>query len=72
MRFRFGMILGFSLGYVLGTRAGRERYEQIVRAFKKLWGTEPVQRAAELSKEFLGNGMTTASERIRSAVEGSP
>jgi hypothetical protein len=72
MRFRFGIILGFSLGYVLGTRAFRERYEQIVRAFKKLRGTEPVKRAAELSKEFLGNGMTTASKRIRSAVEGSP
>ncbi len=71
MRFRFGMILGFSVGYILGTRAGRERYEQIVRAFKKLRRTEPVQRAAEISKEFLGNGMTTASERIRSAVQGS-
>jgi membrane protein DedA with SNARE-associated domain len=71
MRFRFGMILGFSVGYILGTRAGRERYEQIVRAFKKLRRTEPVQRAAEFSKEFLGNGMTTASNRIRSAVEGS-
>ena len=71
MRFRFGMILGFFLGYLFGTRAGRERYEQIVRAFKKLRGTEPVQRAADLSKEFLGSGMTAASERIRSAVEGS-
>jgi len=68
MRFRFGMILGFVAGYVLGARAGRERYEQIVRTFKKLMGTEPVQRAAEAGKEFLGNGMTAASERIRSAV----
>ena len=69
MRFRFGMILGFVAGYILGTRAGKERYEQIVRAFKKLKGTEPVQRATEAGKEFLGNGMTAASERIRSAVE---
>ena len=69
MRFRLGMILGFVAGYVLGAKAGKDRYEQIVKAFKKLMGTEPVQRAAERSKEFLGNGMTTASERIRSAVE---
>jgi tryptophan synthase beta subunit len=69
MRFRFGMFLGFVAGYILGTRAGRERYDQIVRTFKKLMGTEPVQRATEAGKEYLGNGMTAASERIRSAVE---
>jgi hypothetical protein len=65
------MILGFLAGYVLGARAGKERYEQIVRAVKGLMGTEPVQRATDRGKEFLGNGMTTASDRIRSAVEGS-
>jgi hypothetical protein len=63
------MILGFVAGYILGAKAGRERYEQILRAFRRLMGTEPVQRAAELSKEFLGNGMTAASERIRSTID---
>lgn len=69
MRFRFGLILGFFAGYILGARAGKDRYEQIVRAFKGFMGTESVQQAAERGKEFLGNGMTTASERIRSAVD---
>ena len=69
MKFRFGIILGFLTGYILGARAGRERYEQIVRAFKGFMGTEPVQRATERGKEYLGNGMTIASERIRSAVD---
>ena len=69
MRFRFGMMLGFLAGYILGAKAGKERYEQIIRAFKGFMGTEPVQRATERGKEFLGNGMTTASERIRSVVE---
>ena len=32
MRFRTGLVAGVALGYVLGTRAGRERYEQIKRA----------------------------------------
>ena len=69
MRFRFGMILGFVAGYILGTRAGKERYEQIVRAFKGFMATEPVQRATERGKAVLGTGMIGASERIRSAVE---
>ena len=31
MRFRTGMLVGLAAGYVAGTRAGRERYEQIKR-----------------------------------------
>ncbi len=69
MKFRFGMILGFITGYVLGAKAGRARYEQIVRSLGRLMGTEPVQRATERGREYLGNGMTAASERIRSTVE---
>ncbi len=69
MRFRFGMILGFVAGYVLGAKAGKERYEQIVRAFRGFMGTETVQKVSDLGKEYLGNGMSAASHRIRSAVE---
>ncbi len=32
MRFRLGVFVGGVIGYVLGARAGRERYEQIKRA----------------------------------------
>ena len=69
MKFRFGMILGFIAGYVLGAKAGTERYEQIMRAVRGFMGTETVQKVTDLSKDYLGNGMTHASERIRDAVE---
>lgn len=29
MRFRLGVVVGFAAGYYLGSKAGRERYEQI-------------------------------------------
>ena len=29
MKGKVGLVVGLSVGYVLGTRAGRERYEQI-------------------------------------------
>lgn len=69
MRFRFGVILGFVAGYVLGAKAGKQRYEQIVRAFRGFMGSETVKKITDSGKNYLGNGMTTASERIREAAE---
>ena len=44
MKGKVGLVIGLSVGYVLGTRAGRERYEQIKTQWLKLWNTAPVQR----------------------------
>lgn len=37
-------ILGLAIGYVLGARAGRERYEQIASIAGSIWQSKPVQR----------------------------
>ena len=44
MRGKIGIVVGLAAGYVLGSRAGRERYEQIKSNFLKVWNTDPVQR----------------------------
>lgn len=44
MRGKLAFVVGAAVGYVLGSRAGRERYEQIKRGAKKLWNTGPVQQ----------------------------
>jgi hypothetical protein len=41
-----GILLGAAVGYVLGARAGRERYDQIVRAYRALADHPAVQGAA--------------------------
>jgi len=38
-----GFVAGAAVGYVLGTRAGRQRYEQIKAGAHRLWTSEPVQ-----------------------------
>lgn len=43
MRGKVGLVLGLAAGYVLGARAGRQRYEQIAEQAHKLWELEPVQ-----------------------------
>ena len=47
MKGKIAFVLGAAVGYVLGTRAGRERYEQIKRGAQTVWNTPPVQRGVE-------------------------
>ena len=58
MRGRITFLAGLAVGFVLGARAGRERYEQMVKATRKVAENPAVQqasrsvgsKAAELSK----------------------
>ena len=44
-------IAGLAAGYVLGSRAGRQRYEQIRRTSGKVWNSGPVQKQVSSAKE---------------------
>jgi hypothetical protein len=44
MRFKSGFLVGLGAGYVLGAKAGQERYQQIVDAAGKLRENPSVQR----------------------------
>jgi hypothetical protein len=46
MRYRATFLAGLAVGFVLGTRAGRERYEQMVKAARKVVENPTVQQAA--------------------------
>jgi hypothetical protein len=45
MRFRVGLLAGFAVGYYLGSKAGRERYEQIRRWIDDARQSRPVEKA---------------------------
>ena len=66
MRYRFTFVVGLAVGYVLGSRAGRPRYEQIKRVAQKVTDNPMVQqaagvagakasKAAEVTKHKLGD-----------------
>jgi hypothetical protein len=44
MRMKAGFLAGFAVGYVLGTKAGQERYQQIVEAARRLLDAPEAQR----------------------------
>lgn len=46
----WGFLLGGAIGYVLGSRAGRERYEQLERTGRQVIEHPAVQNAAGMAK----------------------
>jgi hypothetical protein len=46
MRYRIAFIVGLAVGYVLGTKAGRERYEQLQKMARQVRDNPSVQQAA--------------------------
>ena len=54
MKGKIGIVVGLGVGYVLGTRAGRERYEQIKTQWLKVWHLDPVQNQVQRAKSYVG------------------
>ena len=46
------LVAGLAAGYVLGTRAGRERYNQISKAASRFWESKPVQQRVHDVQDF--------------------
>jgi len=50
--FKTGLLIGAAAGYVLGAKAGRERYDQIKKWFDSLAGSQPLADLAEKGKSL--------------------
>jgi len=55
--------LGAGIGYVLGTKAGEDRYEQIEKWWKDLTASPVVERATERAKEQAQHLVAVRNER---------
>ena len=69
MRFRLGLLVGFGVGYVLGAKAGRERYEQIRQQWNALTGSPKFQELTERSKEVAGEAGRKSLHAVQQGVE---
>lgn len=52
MKGKILFVAGLATGYVLGARAGKERYAQIKTAWLKVWNAPVVQRRVEVVEDF--------------------
>jgi hypothetical protein len=73
MGYRITFLVGLAVGYVLGTRAGRERYEQMVKTARKVAEHPAVQQAARTTgtkaTELTKVAGQKASERMPKLTE---
>jgi hypothetical protein len=68
MRYRLTFVAGVALGYVLGTRAGRERYEQLKKSARQVAQNPAVRNTAESAAQqgrvFAGRAYHVVSDRV--------
>lgn len=73
VRYRATFIAGFAVGFVAGARAGRERYEQIVKASRKVAENPAVQKASRAAgakaTELTKVAWDKAAERMPKVTE---
>lgn len=70
---KFGLFVGAGLGYVLGTRAGRERYEQIRSFATKVRQNQvvskPLDAAADKVSDAVRRGGEAATDKVVEIVK---
>ena len=69
MRGKILFVVGLGVGYVLGTRAGRERYEQIRKAAENVWNTPAVQQGVGTVKDFATARVGDLSDTVLDGVK---
>ena len=63
-------VIALGAGYVLGTRAGRERYEQIKRAAASAAQRPEVQQARDRLKTVAGDKLQAGTGRVTQRTAG--
>jgi hypothetical protein len=76
MRFKLGLIIGFGVGFVVGARAGKERYDRLVARVRAILRDERVQQATDLAerstrgvRSSAGRGLVSAADAVRDTAE---
>src|SRR5262249_29240869 len=64
MRYRWVFLTGLAIGFVLGTRAGRERYEEMRRLARKVADNPAVQQAPGALRARATVYARAAGERV--------
>jgi hypothetical protein len=70
MRGKLMFITGLAAGFVLGSRAGREKYEEIRANAKKVWENPTVQEAAGVAQAQATKLYSESKDKLQSSKIG--
>lgn len=70
MRGKVGLVIGLAAGYVLGARAGRERYAQICEQAGKVWRLPAVQAQVDKAKDAGKSALMAVPRAVWHAAVG--
>jgi hypothetical protein len=69
MGFKTGLLVGLGVGYVLGTKAGRERYEELKSSWDSFVGNPSVQTVVTRGKEVVETGKQRGLQAVEKASD---
>jgi len=68
VRSKLMFVIGLAAGYVLGTRAGRERYEQLKAGAERLWTNPSVQAQVHRAEDYLRERAPEVVQKVESTA----
>ena len=71
MRMRLGMAIGFAAGYVLGAKAGRQRYEQIEQMTRKIWESQQAEKLRTEIGHKIPDAVSSAAHKVGELRHGN-
>lgn len=64
MKGKILFVAGLGLGYVLGTRAGREKYDELKAAALSVWNDPRLQKQVDAAQEFVKDKAPEVAEFV--------
>ncbi|MEY9952257.1 hypothetical protein [Leifsonia sp. EB34] len=61
-------LAGVAVGFVVGTRAGRDAYENMRNKWQGFSGSEQVQQVKDGVRDFAGHAASDLSDKVTEAV----
>ena len=71
MKGKLTLLVGGAVGYVLGSRAGRERYEQIKTQAESLWNNPKVQEKATAAQDLVKEKAPLVKDKASDAASSA-
>lgn len=71
MRMKAAFLAGSAVGYVLGTRAGRERFEKIRSSAQGLWENPRVKETVSGVQDRAGGFLSDKAPELKGRITGA-